>query len=366
MPGLENPGGKSVAADRWFICGSCRLVLVLIRPAEKTQGPYDLWTVPYLFICLRWLFCYQDLLCPFGRSGVVAFSGRLQPGFQGVARAFGMIGIYTNFEQFLEQARQIGVEVDLHALLGLDVLFFEQYEQYTILSLKDYSGAPNNLLILSKERSLLYSEKQITQRDFRLFRQEVKKKYGESTALALLALQEVLKSYSKQFDKSNQEIDSYTGAQDLPRIETTSIELRKLTVRVEDFVNLLYTLEDRKVPMFVTQYISYDYDLLLARARHLLDRCRNHLQELRDLRGEIEIKNTNQLNKRLEELTNIMKKLTALTLILMIPTIVFTVYGMNFTYMPELDHPLGYPIVLVMTGLFTLLAVFLMRRRGYL
>ncbi len=277
-----------------------------------------------------------------------------------------MIGIYSNFDEFLAQAREIGVQDDLQALLGLDVLFFEQYEDYTLLSLKDYSAAPNNLLILSKKKSILYSEKQITQRDFSLFKQEVKKQYGESTALALLALQEVLKSYLKHFEKINAQIDSYSGAQDLPGIESTTIDLRKVAVKVEDFVNLLYTLEDRKVPMFVTQYISYDYDLLLARSRHLLDRCRNHVQELRDLRGEIEIKNSNQLNKRLEELTNIMKKLTALTLILMIPNILFSLYGMNFRFMPELDHPLGYPAVIVTAGILSLTMAFLMKRRGWL
>ncbi len=277
-----------------------------------------------------------------------------------------MIGIYSNFDEFLAQARQIGVEDDLKALLGLDVLFFEQYENYTVLSLKDYSAAPNNLLILSKQKSILYSEKQITQRDFSLFKQEVKKQYGESTALALLALQEVLKSYSKHFEKINAQIDSYSGTHDLPNMESTSIDLRKLAVKVEDFVNLLYTLEDRKVPVFVTQYVSYDYDLLLARARHVLDRCRNHLQELRDLRAEIEIKSTNQLNKRLEELTNIMKKLTALTLILMIPNILFSLYGMNFRFMPELDHPLGYPAVIVTAGILSLTMAFMMKRRGWL
>lgn len=277
-----------------------------------------------------------------------------------------MIGIYSNFDEFLKEAREIGVKDDLRALLGLDVLFFEQYEDYTVLSLKDYSVAPNNLLILSKEKSLLYSEKQITQRDFSLFKQEVKKQFGESTALALLALQEVLKSYSKHFEKINAQIDSYSGAHDLPAIESTTIDLRKLAVKVEDFLNLLYVLEDRKVPVFVTQYVSYDYDLLLARTRHVLDRCRNHLQELRDLRGEIEIKNTNQLNKRLEDLTNIMKKLTALTLILMIPNILFSMYGMNFRFMPELDHPLGYPLVLVTAGVLSLAVAFLVKRRGWL
>lgn len=32
--------------------------------------------------------------------------------------------------------------------------------------------------------------------------------------------------------------------------------------------------------------------------------------------------------------------------ILAVPTAIAGIYGMNFTHMPELDEPLGYPVVL--------------------
>ena len=52
--------------------------------------------------------------------------------------------------------------------------------------------------------------------------------------------------------------------------------------------------------------------------------------------------------------------------ILAIPTLVFSLYGMNFKYMPELDWPIGYPLILVATGLACLWLYRRLRRRGWL
>jgi magnesium transporter len=45
-------------------------------------------------------------------------------------------------------------------------------------------------------------------------------------------------------------------------------------------------------------------------------------------------------------LNAIMKRLTAFTVILMVPTLIAGVYGMNFHFMPELSWRFGYPLVL--------------------
>jgi len=45
-------------------------------------------------------------------------------------------------------------------------------------------------------------------------------------------------------------------------------------------------------------------------------------------------------------LNAVMKRLTAFTVVLMVPTLIAGIYGMNFHFMPELSWPLGYPVVL--------------------
>ena len=61
-----------------------------------------------------------------------------------------------------------------------------------------------------------------------------------------------------------------------------------------------------------------------------------------------------------------MKVLTAWGAILLVPTIVTGVYGMNFRHMPELDWRLGYPwaLALMIVTMLFLYAIF--RRRGWL
>ena len=56
---------------------------------------------------------------------------------------------------------------------------------------------------------------------------------------------------------------------------------------------------------------------------------------------------------------DVVKKLAGWGAILAIPTMVFSLYGMNFRHMPELETPFGYPVVL---GCVALGCVWLHRR----
>ena len=47
------------------------------------------------------------------------------------------------------------------------------------------------------------------------------------------------------------------------------------------------------------------------------------------------------------EQNNIIKLFSVMAVVLMPPTLIASIYGMNFKFMPELEHPLGYPLALV-------------------
>ena len=47
------------------------------------------------------------------------------------------------------------------------------------------------------------------------------------------------------------------------------------------------------------------------------------------------------------EQNNIIKLFSVMAVVLMPPTLIASIYGMNFKLMPELEHPLGYPIALL-------------------
>jgi magnesium transporter len=64
-------------------------------------------------------------------------------------------------------------------------------------------------------------------------------------------------------------------------------------------------------------------------------------------------------------LNQVVKRLTAVTVILMIPTLIAGIYGMNFAYMPELDWRLGYPFALGLMLVAVLAAVTYFSRRDW-
>ncbi|QNP69402.1 magnesium and cobalt transport protein CorA [Streptomyces roseirectus] len=60
------------------------------------------------------------------------------------------------------------------------------------------------------------------------------------------------------------------------------------------------------------------------------------------------------------------KKISSWAAILFAPTLVGTIYGMNFTHMPELDWPLGYPFALALMGVVCVSLYVVFKRRDWL
>ncbi|MET7901094.1 magnesium and cobalt transport protein CorA [Streptomyces sp. NPDC005355] len=60
------------------------------------------------------------------------------------------------------------------------------------------------------------------------------------------------------------------------------------------------------------------------------------------------------------------KKISAWAAILFAPTLVGTIYGMNFTHMPELDWVLGYPFAIVLMAVVCVSLYLVFKRRGWL
>jgi magnesium transporter len=86
---------------------------------------------------------------------------------------------------------------------------------------------------------------------------------------------------------------------------------------------------------------------------HLL-RTNEQLDACRDLLTSVLEANLTQVSVRQNE---DMRKISAWVAIAAVPTMIAGVYGMNFQHMPELSHPLGYPIIMglivfICTGLY--------------
>jgi magnesium transporter len=78
-------------------------------------------------------------------------------------------------------------------------------------------------------------------------------------------------------------------------------------------------------------------------------------------------------NEEIRELTETslaqgeeVKKISAWAAILFAPTLVGTVYGMNFTHIPELDWRLGYPLALVLMLMVSVVLYLVFKRRDWI
>ena len=95
----------------------------------------------------------------------------------------------------------------------------------------------------------------------------------------------------------------------------------------------------------------------------------------RDLQSLLEVANamTNEIGFLLDatlgfiniEQNTIIKIFSIAAVIFLPPTLVGTIYGMNFQHMPELSSALGYPMALVMMFISAILPVWYFRRRGW-
>lgn len=132
------------------------------------------------------------------------------------------------------------------------------------------------------------------------------------------------------------------------------LELRRALGPMRDVANGLLRRDIEAVRPETMPYYQDLYDHLV-RVIDQVDLYRDLLAAVLD--GRLSVV-SNSLN-------SVMKRLTAITVLLMAPTLIAGIYGMNFRAMPELDWALGYPFALGLMLASAALAAFFFWRRGW-
>ena len=132
----------------------------------------------------------------------------------------------------------------------------------------------------------------------------------------------------KVLDRHKQHLDSFIKIVlqledefDHAKYRDVSVGFERLDDRLEEFHDLLLRLQERHYKQVDTQLISFDYGVLIAESLSLQGRCRRRLENLRVLRQEHDTRATEELNQRIIKLNDVVKTLTAVTVILMLPTL---------------------------------------------
>ena len=144
-----------------------------------------------------------------------------------------------------------------------------------------------------------------------------------------------------------------TGAlREVLHVKRFLLELRRILAPQREVANALLRRDVEFVEEEVVPYYQDLYDHLV-RLLDQLDLYRDLVAAALDANLAV---TSNQLNA-------VMKRLTAFTVILMVPTLIAGIYGMNFRYMPELGAHAGYPVALaVMAATMLGLAWFFWRK----
>ncbi|MBI2670896.1 hypothetical protein HYX18_02885 [Candidatus Woesearchaeota archaeon] len=238
-----------------------------------------------------------------------------------------MIKFFTDIEDFKKEIRTLNLDANLETVTNIDFTFFEHNEYYTLIYVPDYDiFNPENILLVAKKNVYVYSNKKFNNYE-KNFKEVLKKPLGESTAIILLLLKNILKNYSQEFEKVRQELNSLDVDPILEKVEESGRALRRLTDRFEELLQLIIVLKERDIKEFNTSYINFDYDMLNAEARYWLERCRSHVYRISSLRTKYEMKSNRELSATITRLTVIMTFLSIVSIIVSVPGTIGAVFG---------------------------------------
>ena len=168
----------------------------------------------------------------------------------------------------------------------------------------------------------------------------------------------VIDTFSENLDDLLDRIIEHPSAETLYEVVRTRrrlLELRRVLAPQREVANVLLRrdvdfIEDQAQPYFQD---LYDH---LIRLLESVDLYRDLLAGALDAQISV---TSNSLNA-------VMRRLTAFTVLLMVPTLIAGVYGMNFARMPELEWAAGYPFALgLMAFAMVALGLFFWKRRWF-
>lgn len=280
----------------------------------------------------------------------------------------GSIQVFNDLISFSKALEtETGLTFDLASVIELQTDFIKASEQYLLLNIKEYgSEKPDNLLFLSENKSYAFSSNYPSISVIKTFEEIFTKPFGKSTVLCFLVLDKIMDNHKKQFEGFVDKIRKQEEVFHHVEYRNLSLEMEHFSDRLEEFHDLLLELQERQYIQMNTRYLTFDYPVLIAESQSLQGRCRRRIGSLKEVRQEYEMRSTEELNQRILNLNDVVKRLTALTVIFMLPTLIASHFGMNFVHMPELRSAWAYPSVIMCQVLLMGVGIITFRKIGWL
>ena len=168
----------------------------------------------------------------------------------------------------------------------------------------------------------------------------------------------LMEHYEVELNRIEDTILETQGQGDLVRVNEIRSDIRELLIHYEQIIDMTQELEENENGFFSEENLRYIHLFmnLMARRHDSAVSLRDYTMQVRDL-----------YNVQLEVRQNrIMTLLTVVTTIFMPLTLVAGWYGMNFSYMPELEWRLGYPIVIIVSIAIVVFCLILFKKKKWL
>jgi magnesium transporter len=184
----------------------------------------------------------------------------------------------------------------------------------------------------------------------------------QRTKLLITLLLSISKNYTKEVKNAKAELSLQKKSLESVDNEEIAKLIEKEDI-LDQYISALIPMRNTIESLFQGNYIklySYDNELvddLLIATKQLLDNCSATVKSIRSLRDAYQAMLTNKLNDTI-------RILTSLTVILTIPTIIGSLYGMNVNVpFQEGEHTFGMIIIFIL--LITLILYFIFKKRKW-
>ncbi|GIU69482.1 MAG: magnesium and cobalt transport protein CorA [Candidatus Woesearchaeota archaeon] len=142
--------------------------------------------------------------------------------------------------------------------------------------------------------------------------------------------------------------------------------LIKMSKRLWSSSKIIFTIKKELTTLKLTKEEQSLLDDIYDTLVHQIDLIETQKETVTDI---LEIYTTT-LNNKLAVISNnlnvVMKKMAALTLIIMVPTLIASTYGMNFKNMPELEWYYGYPFAIGLMIITAYLTYKMFHKKGWI
>ena len=170
--------------------------------------------------------------------------------------------------------------------------------------------------------------------------------------------QPVVAQFEKDFDAIETDIfkDQFDRLviERLYALKRNLLELRNAALPLAEISSELMRLHEDLIPKELRAYFR-DIQDHVSRLVGLIDGMRDMLTTAMQVNLALVANNQNE----------VVKRLAGWGAILAIPTVIFSLYGMNFEWMPELKWKAGYPMAVAVTALGCVLVYRRLRRAGW-